>query len=122
MIETLHFYIFVKNIIHQFCKDVHNHFLIIGIAAGIAIGWLSATAKSGKAAGNLRAEISEKETDIKMLRREMELTGEQRRKDDEARDRHYAEQLRVTREQLKMPQTSCSTYARKSLTAPIPPR
>ncbi len=76
-------------------------FLIIGIAAGIVIGWLSATAKSGKAAGNLRAEISEKETDIKMLRREMELTGEQRRKDDEARDRHYAEQLRVTREQLK---------------------
>lgn len=76
-------------------------FLIIGIAAGIAIGWLSATAKSGKAAGNLRAEISEKETDIKMLRREMELTGEQRRKDDEARDRHYDEQLRVTREQLK---------------------
>lgn len=76
-------------------------FLIIGIAAGIAIGWLSATAKSGKVAANLRAGISEKETEIRMLRREMELTCEQRRKDDEARDRHYAEQLRVAREQLK---------------------
>lgn len=76
-------------------------FLIIGIATGIAIGWLASSTKSGKVAANLRAGISEKETEIRMLRREMELTCEQRRKDDEARDRHYAEQLRVAREQLK---------------------
>lgn len=76
-------------------------FLIIGIAAGAAIGWLASSSKSGKLAETLRSEISEKEMQLKMLRREMELTGEQQRKDDEARDRHYAEQLRVTREQLK---------------------
>lgn len=76
-------------------------FLIIGIAAGAAIGWLASSSKSGKLAETLRSEISEKEMQLKMLRREMELTCEQRRKDDEARDRHYAEQLRVAREQLK---------------------
>ncbi len=76
-------------------------FLIIGIIAGAVIGWLASASKSGKIAATLRAEISEKDAEVKMLHREMELTGEQRRKDDEVRDRHYAEQLRVTREQLK---------------------
>ncbi len=64
------------------------------LATGIAIGWLAMNAKATKT-------ISAHEAEIKMLTREIELIGEQKRKDDEIRDRHYAEQLRIAREEVK---------------------
>lgn len=90
-------------------------FLIIGIAAGAAIGWLAASMNIQKKTAFMTGEISDKEAEIKMLRREIELAAEQRlrdeeqrrrdeeqkRKDDEIRERHYAEQLRTSQEQLK---------------------
>ena len=90
-------------------------FLIIGIAAGAAIGWFASTTKSGKHIDSIKTGLAEKEAEIKMLRREIELTAEQKlrdeeqrrrdeeqkRKDDDARERHYAEQLRASQEQLK---------------------
>ncbi len=97
-------------------------FLIIGIAAGAAIGWFASTTKSGKHIDSIKTGLAEKEAEIKMLRREIELTAEQKlrdeeqrrrdeeqrrrddeqkRKDDDAREKHYAEQLRASQEQLK---------------------
>ncbi len=64
------------------------------LATGIAIGWLAMNAKATKT-------ISAHEAEIKMLTREIELIGEQKRNDDEIRDRHYAEQLRIAREEVK---------------------
>ena len=69
-------------------------FLIAGFAIGAISGTLYYRANATKTTANLNAEI-------KMLQRELELTRDRHRKDDEEREKRYAEQLRLAQEQAK---------------------
>jgi DNA recombination protein RmuC len=69
-------------------------FLIAGIAIGAVSGILYYRANATKTTASLNAEIT-------VLQRELELTRERQRKDDEERDRRYAEQIRLAQEQAK---------------------